>query len=80
MMGHPPLPIDLSRLPSGAIVVDLVYDPLETELLRDARDRGLKTVDGLAVLIWQASMAFTYFFGEAPGELCYDELRAKLTS
>lgn len=66
MEGQRPLDIDLSALPPDATVFDLVYHPLETPLLAEARRRGLRTVDGLAMLVAQASMAFTYFFGEPP--------------
>ena len=62
------------------IVFDMVYNPTETPLLRDARARGLKTVDGLSMLIHQASMAFTYFFGVSPQPADGAELRAVLTS
>jgi shikimate dehydrogenase len=79
MEGWPPLEIDLSGLRAGATVLDLVYHPLETSLLADARRRGLRVVDGLAMLIWQASMAFTYFFGEPPPRPDTPALRELLT-
>lgn len=63
-----------------AIVFDMVYAPLETDLLRAARERGLRTVDGLAMLINQAAAAFWAFFG-LPAPRQYDaELRELLTS
>ncbi len=49
------LPID--ALPAHATVMDLVYAPLETTVLRAARARGLRTVDGLGMLVWQAALA-----------------------
>lgn len=58
------LPID--RLPAHAAVVDLVYSPLETAVLRTAARRGLRTVDGLGMLVWQAALAFERWFGVAP--------------
>jgi shikimate dehydrogenase len=79
MAGQPPLEIDLSSMPVGSTVFDLVYHPPETELLAEARRRGLRTVDGLAMLVWQASMAFTYFFGEPPPDPDSPELREVLT-
>lgn len=79
MEGQPPLDLDLSALRPGATVFDLVYHPLETRLLAEARRLGLRTVDGLTMLIEQASMAFTYFFGEPPTERCSTELRELLT-
>ena len=48
MVGQPPLEIDLAPLPSGAIVADIVYAPLETALLRQAAARGLRTSGGSA--------------------------------
>ena len=66
MTGQPPLPLDLSPLPKDALVYDLVYAPLETELLAAARARDLDTVDGLDMLIGQAALAFELFFGAAP--------------
>ena len=66
MGGQPPLTFDISHAPPGAIVYDIVYAPLETRLLADARARGLPTIDGLAMLIGQAAVAFAHFFGCAP--------------
>jgi shikimate dehydrogenase len=80
MTGQLPLEIDLSRLPDTALVYDLVYAPLETPLLKSARQRELETVDGLDMLIGQAALAFELFFGKPPPAGLEDELRAKLTS
>lgn len=80
MTGQPPLDLDLSPLPEGAIVYDLVYAPLQTGLLRAAEARGLDTVDGLDMLIGQAALAFELFFGRSPPEGRDDELRALLTA
>lgn len=80
MKGQPPLEIDLSPLPQDAIVYDLVYAPLETGLLKAAKQRGLTTIDGLDMLIGQAAMAFELFFGKAPPEDRDEELRALLTA
>lgn len=78
MVGQPPLEIDLAPLAEGATVYDIVYAPLETELLRAGRARGLKTLDGLEMLIGQAALAFDIFFdAQAPRELD-EELRALL--
>lgn len=80
MTGQPPLTIELSGLRPGATVFDMIYQSLDTPLLADARRRGFHTVDGLTMLIWQASMAFTYFFGEPPPEpVDSAELRELLT-
>jgi shikimate dehydrogenase len=63
MKGQADLDIDLSPLPATAVVYDIVYVPLETPLLRQARDRGLATVDGLGMLLWQAAPGFARWFG-----------------
>lgn len=79
MTGQPPLDIDLAPLPGDAIVYDIVYAPLETDLLAQAHARGLDTVDGLDMLIGQAALAFELFFGAEPPRDRDDELRALLT-
>ena len=79
MAGQPPLEIDFSHVPPGALVYDVVYAPLETRLLAEARARGHRTVDGLAMLIGQAAVAFEMFFGAAPPREHDAELRALLT-
>jgi shikimate dehydrogenase len=66
MKGQPPLKLDLENLKSGAAVCDIVYVPLETELLRQARDRGHATVDGLGMLLHQAVPGFERWFGVRP--------------
>ena len=66
MIGKPPLDIDLAPLPQHAIVYDIVYVPLETALLRAARGRGHRTVDGLGMLLHQAVPAFARWFGVTP--------------
>lgn len=79
MTGQPPLDLDLSGLPEDAVVYDAVYAPLETGLLKAARNRDLDTVDGLEMLIGQAALAFELFFDAAPPRDRDDELRALLT-
>jgi shikimate dehydrogenase len=66
MHAQPALELDIARLPSNAIVADLVYVPLETDLLRAARARGLKTADGLGMLLHQAVRGFELWFGQRP--------------
>lgn len=63
MAGDPGMPIDVNRLPSGAIVADLVYHPRETPLLRAARERGAATVGGVGMLVHQAAHQFTAWTG-----------------
>ncbi|MEM8696296.1 MAG: shikimate dehydrogenase [Pseudomonadota bacterium] len=80
MTGQPNLRLDLSPLPENAVVYDLVYAPLETELLAAADERDLAHVDGLDMLIGQAAIAFELFFGESPPRDQDDaELRDLLT-
>lgn len=74
MKGQPDLELDLSGLPSHAVVVESVYIPLETALLRQARLRGLRTADGLGMLLHQAVPGFERWFGVRP--VVTPELRA----
>ena len=66
MHGQGALEIDVSLLPSHAVVADLVYVPLQTPLLAAARARGLKTADGLGMLLYQAVRGFELWFGQRP--------------
>ena len=66
MTGKPPLQLDLSGLKSSATVCDIVYAPLETELLRAARELGFRTVGGLGMLMHQAVQGFAHCFGQRP--------------
>jgi shikimate dehydrogenase len=65
MVGQPPLDINL-RCPASLVVADLVYAPLETGLLKLARERGLRTADGLGMLLHQAVRGFELWFGVKP--------------
>src|SRR5215217_6697575 len=76
MSGQPRLDISLSRLPLSAVVADIVYAPIETPLLVAARDRGLRTVDGLGMLLHQAVGGFERWFGVRPQVT--EALRARL--
>ena len=66
MHGQPALELDVNLLPPDAVVADLVYVPLETPLLAAARARGLKTADGLGMLLHQAVRGFELWFGQRP--------------
>jgi shikimate dehydrogenase len=66
LTGQPPLDIDLDGLPAGAAVADVVYAPLETGLLRQAKARGNPVVDGLGMLLHQAVPGFEVWFGVRP--------------
>jgi shikimate dehydrogenase len=73
MNGHDPLMIDLTRLPKHALVADIVYVPLKTQLIKDAEALGLRTVPGLGMLLHQAVRGFELWFGVKPEvttELC----------
>jgi shikimate dehydrogenase len=66
MLGHPGLPFDPSLLRSDMWVAEIVYVPLETELLREARRLGCRTLDGGGMAVWQAVEAFEHFTGIKP--------------
>jgi shikimate dehydrogenase len=77
-LGQPPLAIDLSPLMADAVVYDINYVPLESDLLKAAAKRGLRTVDGLGMLLHQAVPAFAKWFGVVPEVTA--ELRALLAA
>ena len=66
MTGKPELRVALDGLMAGTLVTDLVYTPLETRLLRVAREQGCHTVDGLGMLLHQAVPGFERWFGQRP--------------
>ena len=76
MAGKPPLHVDLAPLKRSAIVYDVIYVPLETALLRAAKQAGHRTVDGLSMLLYQAVDGFSHWFGVMPKVT--DEQRAML--
>ena len=73
MDGQPPLSLNLSRVSPLTVVTDIVYKPLETDLLRAAREAGCETIDGLGMLLHQAVPGFERWFGYTP--LVDDDLR-----
>lgn len=83
MKGAEPLAIDLSPLKEEAVVSDIVYVPLRTPLLKLAEAHGLRTVDGLGMLLHQGVPGFERWFGVRPEvtpelrELIVEDLRAK---
>jgi shikimate dehydrogenase len=79
MADQPPLALDFTHVPPGSVVYDIVTHPLETPLLAEARRRGFETVDGLAMLIGQAALAFEKFFGQPAPREDDAELRELLT-
>jgi shikimate dehydrogenase len=66
MTGQPQLDINIETLPSHAIVADIVYVPLKTELIKNAHILGLRTVPGLGMLLHQAVRGFELWFGQKP--------------
>jgi shikimate dehydrogenase len=76
MKGTPSLDLALDTLPKTAAVCDIVYNPLETDLLKRAHALHLKTIDGLGMLMHQAVPAFKAFFGVEPAVT--PELRREL--
>ena len=66
MTGQPELRVPLDGLRRDAVVTDLVYSPLQTRLLREAKEMGCTTVDGLGMLLHQAVPGFERWFGVRP--------------
>ena len=66
LAGKQPLAVSFDGLQAGAVVMDMVYRPLNTAFLARAKAEGFTTVDGLAMLIGQAAPSFEAFFGQAP--------------
>ena len=66
MVGKPDFRVPLDALDKSALVSDLVYNPLQTQLLRDAKSLGCTTVDGLGMLLHQAAPGFERWFGQRP--------------
>jgi shikimate dehydrogenase len=82
MAGQPALEIDLTRAAAGMAVADIVYVPLETALLAQARARGLPVVPGLGMLLHQAVPGFAAWFGVTPvvDKACFDLVAADLAA
>ncbi|WP_068084455.1 shikimate dehydrogenase [Polycladidibacter stylochi] len=66
MKGQPNLELSLDNLSKSAVVTDIVYAPLMTDLLKSAQDRGNTVVDGLGMLLHQAVPGFEQWFGVKP--------------
>jgi shikimate dehydrogenase len=66
MKDQPALDLSLDSLPKEAVVADIVYRPLETGLLKQAKARGNKTVEGLGMLLHQGRLGFSQWFGRDP--------------
>jgi shikimate dehydrogenase len=79
MAGEPALKLELSQLPPTAVVVDIVYVPLETALLVNARQRGHRVIDGLGMLLHQGRPGFEAWFG-SPVQVTRELRAAVLTT
>ena len=66
MKGFPPLKINLKKLKKSSIIFDLIYNPLETNLLKNAKKLGLKNTNGLDMLIYQAQKSFLSWTKKEP--------------
>lgn len=66
MIGQPELKIRLDRAPQTATVIDIVYTPVETDLLLQAKTHGMRIVDGVGMLLHQAVPGFRYWFEARP--------------
>jgi shikimate dehydrogenase len=66
MVGHPGIALDPDLLHEEMWVADIVYRPLETELLRVARERGCRTLDGGGMVVFQAAASLELFTGVRP--------------
>lgn len=60
------MPFYVERLPAGCVVYDVVYNIPETQLIKSAKERGLKALNGLGMLLGQGAMAFRIWTGQAP--------------
>ena len=80
MSGQPPLPMVWGPVFENSVIYDIVTNPAQTPLLLEANLRGLRTIDGLAMLIGQAAVAFEKFFGQPAPREHDGELRALLTA
>ena len=80
MYGENPVPIKLSKYYADTVVFDMVYTPVETPLIRQAREYGLRVIDGLQMLVGQAAAAFELFFHQPAPRQHDAELRALLTA
>ena len=62
----PNLDINIQKLRTNATVFDLIYNPLETKLIKDSKKRGIKSINGLDMLMYQAQRSFYYWLNKTP--------------
>ncbi|MEC1623447.1 shikimate dehydrogenase [Bacillus mojavensis] len=60
------IPLSLQRAASSAVVCDIVYNPIQTSLLKEAKQKGLKTLDGVGMFVEQAALSFRLWTGHEP--------------
>ena len=74
-------PITFDIIPEGVLVYDLVYNPSDTPLLREAKRAGARTLGGLSMLIYQGAESFKLWTGrEPPLEVMFTEARKALAT
>ena len=66
MIGQSKLTVNLKSIDSGALVTDIVYNPIETDIIKHAKALGHITVDGLGMLLFQAELGFSNWFNHKP--------------
>ena len=66
MKNFPPLNINIKKFKTNLAVFDLVYNPLETKLIKDSKKRGIKNTNGLDMLMYQAQRSFYYWLNKKP--------------
>jgi shikimate dehydrogenase len=72
-------PLDAGLIPGGILVYDVVYNPLETRLLADAKKGGARTLSGLSMLVYQGALSFEMWTGkEAPVDIMYKAAKKAL--
>ena len=76
LKGGDPCAIDPGLLHGGLFVYDLIYNPQETKLLKEAKAKGARTLNGLGMLLYQGALSFEYFTGKtAPIEVMRSALQ-----
>ena len=66
MKNFPALNINIKKFKTNLAVFDLVYNPLETKLIKDSKKRGIKNTNGLDMLMYQAQRSFYYWLNKKP--------------
>ena len=61
-------PVDISLVPEGALIYDVIYSPAKTKFLQKAEELGYPTLNGMTMLLYQGVEAFRLFTGVEPDE------------